>query len=96
METSQDFLTSGGKGSGHLLDYASVINQQMSAVSQHLEKCLEAMSEANAKKLSSKGDTSMNIDVMALGENTYNDLWKFLNDNMIVRNDLLNKILNDQ
>lgn len=92
METSQ---TSGGKGSSHLLDYASVINQQMSAVSEHLEKCLEAMSEANAKKLSSKEDTSMNIDVMALGEDRYNVLWKLLIENMIARNDLLNKISAD-
>lgn len=95
METSQDYLTPGVKRSPHLLDYASVINQQMSAVSQHLEKCLEAMSEANAKKLSSKADTSMNIDVIALGEDTYKNLWDLLIKNMIMRNDLLNKILND-
>ncbi|XP_077299021.1 uncharacterized protein LOC143920170 isoform X2 [Arctopsyche grandis] len=90
MDYSEDSNRADGE---KLLEFGTVLHKQVSLVSQHLEKCIEAMSIINVEELTNKSNDSMDIDVLALGLESYRNLWKEIHEQTCIKNDLFKEIV---
>lgn len=62
---------------------ASNLYEQMALISQHVDKCIEAMSASNLGESSGKVASTMEIELLSLGSDKYKELWKKLHEKMM-------------